>query len=134
MCDQVAEVADAVPVPGRRHRVRLDDRVLPAEADAGDLRNPADPLGWHELPESDGPGFRRARRIDVSQDPGSSVIRIDAAFQDSAKRRDGSRVAIHEYDLAMTADADTLEILSLAPQPRLHAAQPVAPHSTGIVP
>ena len=30
-----------------------------AEADAGDLRNPADPQGWHELPENDGPGFRR---------------------------------------------------------------------------
>jgi len=103
-----------------------------AEADAGDLRNPADPLGWHELPESDGPGFRRARRIDVSQDPGSSVIRIDAAFQDSAKRRDGSRVAIHEYDLAMTADADTLEILSLAPQPRIlpFSECPGAVHNT----
>jgi len=28
-----------------------------AEADAGDVRNPADPEGWHDLPESDGPGF-----------------------------------------------------------------------------
>ena len=32
-----------------------------AQADAGDVRNPSDPQGWHALPESDGPGFRRAQ-------------------------------------------------------------------------
>lgn len=90
-----------------------------AEADAGDVRNPADPLGWHSLPENDGPGFRRARRIDVTRDGTTGLIRIDAAFQDSAKRRDGSRVAIHEYNLAVTAHGETLEILSLEPEARI---------------
>jgi len=103
-----------------------------AEADAGDLRNPADPHGWHELPESGGPGFRRARRIDVTRDPGGKLIHIDAAFQDSAKRRDGSRVAIHEYNLAATADADTLEILTLEPEARIlpFSECPGAVHNT----
>lgn len=90
-----------------------------AEADAGELRNPADPEGWHDLPETDGPGFRRARRIDVTRDEAAGLIRIDSAFQDSATRKDGGRVAIHEYNLAVTADADTLEILSLEPEPRI---------------
>jgi hypothetical protein len=89
-----------------------------ADADAGDVRNPADPEGWHGLHDVDGPGFRRARRIDVTSGA-SGVIRIDAAFQDSAKRKDGSRVAIHEYNLVVTADPATLEILTLDPEARI---------------
>ena len=30
----------------------------------GELRNPADPEGWHEFPQIPGVSFRRARRID----------------------------------------------------------------------
>lgn len=90
-----------------------------ANADAGDLRNPRDPLGWHALPEHDGPGFRRARRIDVTRDAAAGVIRIDSAFQDSAMRRDGTRVAIHEYVLRATADIATLEVLSMEPEARI---------------
>lgn len=90
-----------------------------ASADAGDLRNPADPLGWHDLAEDDGPGFRRARRIDVTRDDEAGVITIDSAFQDSAKRRDGGRVAIHEYRLTARVDAQTLEVLSLEPEARI---------------
>jgi hypothetical protein len=103
-----------------------------ADADAGDLRNPADPQGWHELPENDGPGFRRARRIDVTRDDAKGLIHIDAAFQDSAKRKNGSRVAIHEYNLAVTANAETLEILSLQPEARIlpFSECPGAVHNT----
>jgi hypothetical protein len=90
-----------------------------ANADAGDLRNPGDPLGWHDLAEDEGPGFRRARRIDVTRDADAGVIVIDSAFQDSASRRDGSRVAIHEYRLTARADAATLELLSLEPEARI---------------
>ncbi|MEE4453922.1 DUF2889 domain-containing protein [Novosphingobium resinovorum] len=100
----------------------LTDEVDPdrvANADAGDLRNPIDPSGWHDLAEADGPGFRRARRIDVTLDRENGVIVVDSAFQDSAKRRDGSRVAIHEYRLGARADATTLELLSLQPEARI---------------
>jgi hypothetical protein len=90
-----------------------------AEADAGDVRNPADPQGWHELPESDGPGFRRARRIDVTRDDAAGVIRINAAFQDSAKRKTKGRVAIHEYDLDATVDLASGKLLTLTPHPRI---------------
>lgn len=90
-----------------------------AAADAGELRNPADPLGWHEFAENEGYGFRRARRIDVWRDPVSGLLTIDSAFQDSAKKKDGGRTAIHEYLLRVTAHPDTLEVLSLEPVPRI---------------
>jgi len=90
-----------------------------ANADAGDLRNPVDPLGWHALSDHEGPGFRRARRIDVTRDEAAGLIRIDSAFQDSAMRRDGTRVAIHEYVLRATADIATLEVLSMEPEARI---------------
>ena len=90
-----------------------------ADAEAGDVRNPADPLGWHALADHEGPGFRRARRIDVTRDRAAGLIRIDAAFQDSAGRPDGGRVAIHEYLLRATADIETLELRSLEPEARI---------------
>jgi hypothetical protein len=90
-----------------------------AEADAGDLRNPEDPEGWHELFDAEGPGFRRARRIDVTRDDDAGLIRIESAFQDSAKRKEGGRVAIHEYNLSATADLQTGEILTLEPEARI---------------
>lgn len=90
-----------------------------ADADAGELRNPQDREGWHDFPENEGPGFRRARRIDVSRDPADGLIRVDSAFQDSAKRKDGGRIAIHEYNLRVTVDPDTLEILELQPEARI---------------
>lgn len=103
-----------------------------AEADAGDLRNAADPEGWHELPENNGPGFRRARRIDVSRDEDAGLIRIDSAFQDSAKTKDGGRVAIHEYRLSATADLKTGELLTLEPEARIlpFSECPGAVHNT----
>ncbi|WP_404479746.1 DUF2889 domain-containing protein [Novosphingobium sp. BL-52-GroH] len=90
-----------------------------ASADAGDVRNPLDLQGWHALSDHEGAGFRRARRIDVTRDAASGVIRIDSAFQDSAARLAGGRVAIHEYLLRATADAATLEVLSIEPEARI---------------
>ncbi len=90
-----------------------------AAADARELRNPEDPLGWHDFAENEGYGFRRARRIDMWRDASSGLLTVDAAFQDSAKKNDGTRTAIHEYNLRVTADPDTLEVLSLEPEPRI---------------
>ncbi|MEJ2407824.1 MAG: DUF2889 domain-containing protein [Novosphingobium sp.] len=90
-----------------------------AYAEAGDVRNPDDPQGWHALSDHEGPGFRRARRIDVVRDEAAGVLRIDSAFQDSAARPDGGRIAIHEYLLRATADIGTLELLSIEPEARI---------------
>lgn len=103
-----------------------------ADADAGELVNPADPSGWHAFHDGDGPGFRRARRIDVTHDAGGGALRIDSMFQDSAKLREGGRVAIHEYLLRATCDAETLEILTLEPEARIlpFSECPGAVHNT----
>ena len=102
------------------------------QAEAGDVRNPADPQGWHALDDAEGPGFRRARRIDVSRDDAAGLIRIDAAFQDSARRKDRGRCAIHEYNIAATADLATGRLLTLTPEPRIlpFSECPGAVHNT----
>jgi hypothetical protein len=88
-------------------------------ADGGDLRNPADPEGWHEFPVTDKVSMRRARRIDVWRDAASGLIHIDSAFQDSAPRPEGGRAALHEYRLTGTVDPQSMELLSLVPEPRV---------------
>ena len=88
----------------------------PQGAPAPDLRRPDDPEGWHELPAQHGPGMRRARRIDIWLD---DLIRIDAAFQDSATTPGGGRRAVHEYQVTVAADPATLEVLSVQADPRI---------------
>jgi hypothetical protein len=83
---------------------------------APDLRHPQDPDGWHAFTAQDSAGLRRARRIDVSLD---EVIRIDSAFQDSASTPSGPRAALHEYRLGLTADPNTLRILTIDAEPRV---------------
>jgi hypothetical protein len=97
-----------------------DRRAISEEAAAGgELRNPADPAGWHDFPALDGVSMRRARRIDVWRDADTGRIEIDSAFQDSAPRPGGTRAALHEYRLRASADPDTLEIVSLQPEARV---------------
>jgi len=84
--------------------------------DAGVLRDPADPEGWHEFPATPGTAMRRARRIDIWRD---TLIHIDAHFQDSATTPSGPRAALHEYRIRATADPVSLELLSLEAEPRV---------------
>jgi hypothetical protein len=83
---------------------------------APDLRHPEDPEGWHAFTIQNTVGMRRARRIDVRLD---EIIVIDAAFQDSAATADGKRTALHEYQLAATADPGSLRLLSIEATPRV---------------
>jgi hypothetical protein len=81
------------------------------------LHHPEDPQGWHALSAHEQPNTRRVRRIDVWIEDG--LVQIDAGFQDSGSMPQGGRAAVHEYSLKLTADADTLELLSLAAQPQV---------------
>ena len=82
-----------------------------------DLRHPEEPDGWHAFTAQDGVvGMRRARRIDVWVD---DVIHIDSAFQDSATNPEGGRTAVHEYVLRATADPASLQLLTIAADPRV---------------
>jgi len=86
-------------------------------ADGGELRNPLDPAGWHDLPPNAGMAMRRARRIDVWREDGA--IKIEAAFQDSAPLPTGGRAALHEYTVRASVDPLTLVITSLVPEPHV---------------
>ena len=88
-------------------------------ADGKDLRNPEDAEGWHQFPTTDKVSMRRARRIDVWRDAATGLIHIDSAFQDSAPRPEGGRAALHEYRLTATVDPQTMELLTLVPEPRV---------------
>ena len=84
-----------------------DGTALPSDnvARVVSLRNPADPQGWHDLPDRPGMTFRRARWIDVWREDGG--IAVDAFFQDSASSPDGGdRQAIHEYRLSAWIDGE----------------------------
>lgn len=99
----------------------LDSARLVNQTDDGtpapDLRHPDDPEGWHDFfAVENAPAMRRARRIDVRLD---EVIVIDAAFQDSAAKPDGTRAALHEYTLTATADPSSLRLLSIEATPRV---------------
>lgn len=93
------------------HGTLVDARAVPV------LAHPDDPAGWHKLPSSNGVNMRRARRIDVWYENGH--LQIDAMFQDSASSPEGGRIAVHEYGLQATADAQSGELLSLVAQPRV---------------
>lgn len=94
-------------------------------ADGGELRNPADPDGWHAFPDLSGVSMRRARRIDVWRDADRGLIHVDSAFQDSAPRpphadgSSGGRAALHEYRLTATLDPESFTLQSLTPEPRV---------------
>jgi hypothetical protein len=98
----------------------LDPGRLAGQTESGaptpDLRHPEDPEGWHAFTVQDAVGMRRARRIDVTL---GAVIHIEAAFQDSAARPDGTRAALHEYLVSATADPKSLRLLSIDATPRV---------------
>lgn len=94
-----------------------------------DLRRADDPAGWHAFTAQDGSaGMRRARRMDIWID---DVLVIDAAFQDSATTPAGGRAAIHEYSLRVTADPQSMRVLSIHAEPRIlpHVECPSAIHN-----
>lgn len=94
----------------------LDPKTDRSGTPAPDLRNPADPDGWHAFATQEGVSMRRARRIDVWKD---EVIVVDSAFQDSASTPTGGRAVVHEYRLRLTADPDSLAVLSVEAEPRV---------------
>lgn len=98
--DRPKHVMQGICIGFRPHSSALDEEGSPAgEQNASrvvPLPNPADPAGWHELPQLGRVNFRRARRIDVWRDGGD--ICVESHFQDSSSAPDGGdRWAIHEY-------------------------------------
>jgi hypothetical protein len=91
--------------------------LLQNVAPVGPIADPVDPWSWHELDDHPPVAMRRARRIDVWREDGS--LGIDAMFRDSCWDPDGSEVAVHEYQILASADANTGTITSISAQPRV---------------
>jgi hypothetical protein len=81
------------------------------------LTDPADPIGWHELPARPPMAMRRARRIDVWRD--GDTLHIDAMFRDGCWEPDGTEIAVHEYQVLATAGADDGRLRSVEALPRV---------------
>ena len=83
----------------------------------GPLVDPADPHGWHELPEHPAIAMRRARRIDVWEESGE--IRFNAMFRDSCWNPKGEEEVVHEYEILGVADPDAGTLVSVTAVPRV---------------
>jgi hypothetical protein len=81
------------------------------------LADPDDPIGWHALDVPPPVAMRRARRIDVWAT--ADGFGVDAMFRDSSWQPDGVEVAVHEYHLDATLDADAMYLTSVVAEPRV---------------
>ncbi len=93
------------------------DSVSQSKTEVGPLVNPADLAGWHDLPHQEGPRFRRARRLDVWRE--GDMIICDIGFQDSGSNPQGTRTAVHEYQVAVKVDPETMTVTALDATPRI---------------
>jgi hypothetical protein len=80
------------------------------------LADPDDPAGWHAVEPLPVWAMRRARRLDVWNEPGGTIV-LDSLFRDSCVGADGVETAIHEYTVAATVDPDTMSFIEIAATP-----------------
>jgi hypothetical protein len=83
----------------------------------GDLVDPRDPEGWHDLPARSGMAFRRSRRLDVALTDDDIVI--DSMFQDSSTQPTGGRAGVHQYGVTATVARDDLVLRRIEADPRI---------------
>ncbi len=87
---------------------------------APDLVPPDDPLAWHELDELPPASMRRRRRVDViAGDGDGGPVVVDAMFRDSCQTPGGGEVAVHEYTMRATVDAETGVLTAITAEPRV---------------
>lgn len=85
---------------------------------APDLVPPDDPLAWHELDDLPAASMRRRRLVDVIAGDGGPVV-VDAMFRDSCQTPEGAEVAVHEYTMHATVDAETGSLTAITAEPRV---------------
>ena len=84
---------------------------------AGTLVTDDDEHAWHEFPERPVVAMRRHRRIDVT--PVDGMLEIDSFFRDSYWEPDGTEMALHEYNVAASVDAESLTLVDVEATPRV---------------
>jgi hypothetical protein len=75
-----------------------------------------DPLAWHLVPKLPAGAMRRRRLIDVARDDDDLVV--SAMFRDTHVDSQGIETVLHEYELAMDVDAETMIVRGCAARPR----------------
>jgi Protein of unknown function (DUF2889) len=86
---------------------------------APSLINPADPDGWHDVPELEPGGFRRLRRFDVNPPTAAGgPVEIDSLLRDSYITDDREELVIHEYEVRIEVDPDSHVVLGADVRPR----------------
>ena len=96
-----------------------EEAVIVTGPPAPDLRDPDDPLAWHEFGDLPLHAMRRARRIDVADGGDGAEVHIDAMFRDTYVRGDGVETIIHEYTLQATVDLSGRRVLESRATPRV---------------
>ncbi|MCU1401535.1 MAG: hypothetical protein JWN62_4644 [Acidimicrobiales bacterium] len=100
-------------------RLAIGKRAVVTGPDATSIIDPADVLGWHDMPP-DLPSdcTRRWRRHDLWRDE-SGVLRIDAFFRDSHMAPDGTETIVHEYTVDAAIDPATMTVVACTATPRV---------------
>jgi Protein of unknown function (DUF2889) len=80
------------------------------------LEPPGDPLGWHVVPSLPAGSMRRRRLIDVCGD--DTTLQVSAMFRDTHVDEFGVETVLHEYELEMEVDAQTMVVTSCKARPR----------------
>jgi hypothetical protein len=79
--------------------------------DATQILDPADPIGWHELPGTlRADAMRRWRRHDLWQDD-DGMLRVETFFRDSHMAPEGLETIIHEYTVSATVDPVAMRVV-----------------------
>lgn len=97
---------------------------------AGSLERERDPDGWHAFPDDPEVGMRRHRRIDIWRE--KDALLVDAFFRDACWEPDGSQMALHEYSVTASVDAERHALRSVVATPRVlpyPECQWAAPHT-----
>jgi hypothetical protein len=80
------------------------------------LERPDDPLAWHTIPQLPVGAMRRRRLIDVAS--GGRASQVYAMFRDTHVDQGGDETVLHEYELEMEVDADTMLVRRCHATPR----------------
>jgi hypothetical protein len=80
------------------------------------LERPDDPLSWHAIGPLSAGAMRRRRLIDVT--PSGQMLQVAAMFRDTHVDQAGDETVLHEYELEMEVEAETMVVRSCRATPR----------------
>jgi hypothetical protein len=83
---------------------------------APELERPDDPLSWHAIGPLPTGAMRRRRLIDVA--PNGQLLQVAAMFRDTHVDQEGDETVLHEYELEMDVDIESMVVRHCQARPR----------------